>query len=95
MSRIILIDSGQLGLVTNPADFWAAARQLGLLTADKLALDADVVLAAQAATLDVTAWEMPNAQVIIATSNVGHLSRFVDAQEWPNIQAVPQEEQKG
>jgi hypothetical protein len=41
-------------------------------------LDADVVLAAQALTLGA-------APVVIATSNVGHLSRFVPAELWQNI----------
>lgn len=67
------------------AQFWAQVRQVGLPTADRLALDADVILAAQAATLNVKAWEMPGAAVVVATVNVGHLSRFVTAKEWPEI----------
>lgn len=67
------------------ADFWAAARRSGMPTADRLALDADVILAAQAATLDPADWGMAGAGVIVATVNVGHLSRFVDAQLWQAI----------
>jgi predicted nucleic acid-binding protein len=58
--------------------FWAEARQHGLPTAGAESLDADVILAAQAATLGI-------AKVVIATTNVGHLSRFVAAELWQNI----------
>ncbi len=67
------------------ADLWAQARQAGLPTADRFALDVDVILAAQARTLDTGFWEMPGATVIIATSNVGHLARLADARQWPEI----------
>lgn len=67
------------------ADFWAQLRQQRMQTAPDLSLDADVILAAQAAPLDPTAWEMPGASVVIATGNVGHLSRLAPTQEWPTI----------
>ena len=64
------------------ADLWAQVRQAGLPTAQRFALDADVILAAQARTLDAGFWEMPGAAIVIATSNVGHLSRLADAPLW-------------
>lgn len=67
------------------AEFWADARQRGLPTADRLALDADVILAAQAATITSADWGLAEAQAVIATLNVGHLSRFVDARLWQSI----------
>jgi hypothetical protein len=67
------------------ADFWASARQQGIPTADSLALDADVILAAQAVTLNPVDWGQPNAAVVVATTNVGHLSRFADARLWRGI----------
>jgi hypothetical protein len=67
------------------AEFWAIARRTGMPTADRLALDADVILAAQAATLNPSDWGMPGARVVIATDNVGHLARFVDARHWRDI----------
>ena len=61
--------------------FWAQARQQGQPTADDKALDGDVILAAQAITLGVM-------DIVIATTNVGHLSRFAPAALWPDITAV-------
>lgn len=58
--------------------FWAQARQRGQPTAGDKTIDADMILAAQAVTLN-----QPN--VIIATTNVRHLSRFVTAELWTNI----------
>ena len=63
------------------AVFWAQARQQGRPTADDKAPDGDVILVAQAMTLEA-------ADVVIATTNVGHLSRFAPAALWPDITAV-------
>jgi len=60
------------------AAFWAEARQQGRPTAPDPALDADVILAAQAATLERT-------DVIVATTNPKHLSRYVAAELWTDI----------
>ena len=60
------------------AAFWAEARQRGRPTAPDPALDGDVILAAQAATLD-------RADVIVATTNPKHLSRYVVAELWTDI----------
>jgi predicted nucleic acid-binding protein len=59
------------------AEMWAQARRAGKPTAAKDALDADVILAAQALGLNVP--------VIVATENVGHLAPFVAADSWRNI----------
>jgi predicted nucleic acid-binding protein len=63
------------------AQFWAQARQQGQPTADNQALDGDVILAAQAVVLNIQ-------NVVIATTNVGHLSRFTDAKLWQEISVV-------
>jgi predicted nucleic acid-binding protein len=60
------------------AELWAQARQQGQPTAGDNTIDADMILAAQALTLAVPA-------VVVATTNVGHLSRFVPAELWQNI----------
>ena len=63
------------------AYFWAQARQQGQPTAGDKTLDADMILAAQAITLGVS-------DVVIATTNVGHLSRFAPAELWQDIQTA-------
>jgi predicted nucleic acid-binding protein len=62
------------------AEFWAQLRQQGRPTAPDLALDGDVILAAQAALLIGAGHS-----VVVATTNVGHLSRLVPADLWHNI----------
>ncbi|MEG4320020.1 MULTISPECIES: nucleic acid-binding protein [unclassified Microcoleus] len=58
------------------AQLWADARKRGRPTAEPNSLDGDVILAAQAILEANEANE-----VVIATTNVGHLSQFVDARE--------------
>jgi predicted nucleic acid-binding protein len=60
------------------ANFWAEARRRGRQTARDESLDADVILAAQAATFT-------DKTVVVATSNPKHISRFVDARRWQDI----------
>jgi hypothetical protein len=62
------------------AVFWTDARSRGLPTASQEALDADVILAACATTIG-----QPGDQVIVATMNVGHLTRYCDARLWTSI----------
>jgi toxin FitB len=63
------------------AEFWAVGRTGGRPTAKDEALDGDVILAGQAATLDVGSDEL-----VIATTNVKNLSRFARAEIWSHIQ---------
>jgi hypothetical protein len=62
------------------AQFWADLRNKGLPTADPKELDADVILCAQAIALRV-----PASELVVATTNVGHLARMVAAAEWRTI----------
>ena len=62
------------------AELWADVRRRGLPTAAPEALDGDAILAAQALMAGG-----PADTVIVATSNVGHLGRFVDARIWDQI----------
>lgn len=62
------------------ADFWAMARNAGLSTAPREALDCDVVLAGQALTMGL----LPS-EIIIATENSKHISRYVACDNWRNI----------
>jgi len=54
------------------AQFWAQARQQGEPTAGDNTIDGDMILAAQAATLGA-------ADMVIATTNPKHITRFVPA----------------
>jgi predicted nucleic acid-binding protein len=67
-------------IMLQAAELWAKARQTGKPTADPHALDGDVILAAQAMSIETTD------QIIIATTNVRHLSLFVNAREWSDIE---------
>ncbi|WP_232432116.1 hypothetical protein [Chamaesiphon minutus] len=48
-----------------------------LLAGDKT-IDADMILVAQAMTLEIP-------DLVIATTNLGHLSRFITAELWQDI----------
>ncbi|OKH54974.1 hypothetical protein NIES2101_05255 [Calothrix sp. HK-06] len=52
---------------------WAEARLRGRPTADPSALDGDVILATQAISVENEGYE-----VVIATTNVGHLSTWTE-----------------
>jgi predicted nucleic acid-binding protein len=64
------------------AILWAQSRQIGKPTSSAEALDGDVILSAQA----LIAKEKSGYEVLIATTNTRHLSRFVAADLWSNIQ---------
>lgn len=65
------------------AQLWADARNRGRPTADPAALDADVILAAQAQLLA----EELSVPVVVATTSARHLTQFVDARGWRQITA--------
>ncbi|PZV17058.1 MAG: nuclease [Pseudanabaena sp.] len=60
------------------AKLWAQSRQQGQPTSGDKTIDGDVILVAQSITLGVS-------DVVIATTNIGHLSRFISADLWQNI----------
>ena len=62
------------------AEFWATARQKGRPTADSKALDGDVIVAAQVASL-----ESSSSLVVAATTNPSHLQSFVRSADWKEI----------
>jgi predicted nucleic acid-binding protein len=68
-------------MMLKAAEFWAETRKRGMPTTDDKALDADVILAAQANILSGVTGVNP----MIATTNVRHLSRFVQAERWWDI----------
>ncbi|MDJ0581408.1 PIN domain-containing protein [Crocosphaera sp.] len=62
------------------AQFWANARNQGKPTANNQSLDGDVILAAQAKYEELKGYS-----VVIVTTNTKHLSFFVDARKWQEI----------
>jgi len=62
------------------AEFWAAARRMGRQSADDASLDADMILAAQAAAL-----VHDRDETVIATTNIRHLASFASARIWREI----------
>ena len=62
-------------IMLRAAELWTQVRQQGYPTADLQALDGDVILAAQARAL----------QAVVATDNVGHLARLIEARLWRSI----------
>ncbi len=69
-------------IMRRAARLWAETRQRGRPTADPHALDADVILAAGAQELVEAGHD-----VVVATDNARHLSLFVDARHWSDIEA--------
>jgi predicted nucleic acid-binding protein len=70
------------GALRRAAEFWADVRRKGIPTASPDSLDADCIIAGQAAAVGG-----PGDVVTVATTNVIHLSRFagVDARVWSTI----------
>jgi len=59
------------------AEPWARVRREGRPTASDAALDGDALVAAQAILL--------GDDVVVATDNINHISRFITADNWKNI----------
>lgn len=64
------------------AEFWAEARLQGQPTADEKNIDIDMMIMAHWRLLSES---FPGRYVVIATTNVRHLSLFANAEEWQNI----------
>jgi len=62
------------------AVLWAESGNSGAPIADPKELNADVIIAAQ-----VLSFGLSTSQFVVATSNVGHLKRFVPSELWTNI----------
>ena len=79
-----LVETLDFGCVDSPvwrdaASIWAQCRRTGSSLAPPDAIDGDVLLIA-------TARRLPNSeQVVVATTNVKHLSSFLDARSWRDI----------
>ena len=62
------------------AGLWADARNRGTPTGDPRELDCDVLIAAQALSLG-----LPASQLVVATTNVSHLTQWVNALLWSDV----------
>lgn len=69
-------------IMRDAAELWARARAEGHPTAHDAALDGDVLLAAHARHVLAS---QPAENVVVATTNVAHLERFVEARIWSSI----------
>jgi predicted nucleic acid-binding protein len=69
-------------VVRRAAEYWAMARNMGKPTAHDKALDCDMFLVAQAVELGSS-----GESVVVATTNVRHLSLFTQANRWEEIRA--------
>lgn len=66
------------------ANLWAEVRNQGFVTADPKELDCDALIASQ--TLEFQAIHgLETQNIVVATTNVSHLSRFVPARLWSDI----------
>lgn len=69
-------------LLTKAASLWESARSQGIPTADDKSLDVDIIICTQWQMIQE---EFPGRYVVIATTNVKHLSRFAEAKLWREI----------
>jgi hypothetical protein len=68
-------------IMRRAAHLWARSRQAGRPTADRSALDGDMILAATALALADRGHDP-----VIATGNVGHLGAVAPARRWQDIE---------
>jgi hypothetical protein len=65
------------------SDIWAKSRLQGQAMANGMSIDVDAIICAH---WELLKEEFPSRYVVIATTNVRHLSRFTEAFEWESIQ---------
>ncbi|QDL11141.1 type II toxin-antitoxin system VapC family toxin [Brasilonema octagenarum UFV-E1] len=69
-------------LLKQAASLWAAARSQGIPTADDKSLDVDIIISGH---WQILKEDFPGRYIVIATTNVKHLSRFTEAKVWRDI----------
>jgi predicted nucleic acid-binding protein len=82
LSKIIEFLSVSDTVLKKASLLWAEARNRGLPTADEKSLDADIIICAQ---WQLLAEQYPGRYVVIATTNIKHLSRFAEAKLYRDI----------
>lgn len=63
-------------------ELWAETRHRHQQGAPDPALDADMILCAQARLINPNDWDMAGGKVVIATGNLKHLENFAAARHW-------------
>lgn len=69
-------------VMRHAAQLWAMSRHQGMPTADDKTIDNDVIIAAQCQLFQQ---ENLGQRLVIATTNVKHLSRFLESRRWQDI----------
>jgi len=69
-------------ILEKASEIWAENHYQGTPTASLQALDVDIIIGAH---WQILKNQYPGRYVVIATSNIKHLSIFAEAQEWKNI----------
>jgi hypothetical protein len=69
-------------LLKEASTLWASARSQGIPTADNKSLDIDIIICSHWQKLKE---KFPGRYIVIATTNVKHLSRFAEAKNWIDI----------
>ena len=64
------------------ANLWARASNEGLTTRDDKNIDVDIIISAQ---YQILKDDYPGQRVVVATTNLKHISRFCDAARWQDI----------
>lgn len=64
------------------AQMWVDAQADGRPTSDKKNIDIDVIISAQCLILQQ---ESPGQKVVVATTNIRHISRYCEAANWRDI----------
>lgn len=64
------------------SEVWKEARQIGQKTADDGNIDVDMIIIAHWRLLNA---KYPSRYIVIATTNVKHLGKFVEALNWEDI----------
>jgi predicted nucleic acid-binding protein len=75
LQRNLIYSPITTAIMLRAAELWADARRQGVPTADRQALDCDVILAAQAIELGA----------VVVSENARHLSRYVPTVRWRDI----------
>lgn len=70
-------------ILISASDVWAKSRLQGQAMSNGASIDVDAIICAH---WELLKEEFPSRYVVVATTNVRHLSRFTEAFEWESIQ---------